>query len=95
MIYRGAQADDSLVVASVNRELFTLHNGVQAKLPGSDAVEYSLRAKGFMRGNGEVDILHRGQSIGHVRPLQQFTCVLRCERDAVRVSHGVLLRSLA
>ena len=81
MIYRGAHADDSLVVASVNRELFTLHHGVQAKLPGSDAVEYSLRAKGFIVGNREVDILHRGQSIGHVSPLQQFIRVHICMQD--------------
>ena len=81
MIYRGAHADDSVSIASVNRELFTLHHGVQAKLPGSDVVEYSLRAKGFIVGNREVDILHRGQSIGHVSPLQQFICVQLCMQD--------------
>ena len=72
MIYRGAQVDDSLVVASVNRELFTIHHGFEAKLPGSNVVEYSLRAKGFIVGNREVDILHRDHIIGHVSPLYQF-----------------------
>ena len=70
IICRGPHADDSLIVASVNKELFTMHHGVQAKLPGSDDVEYSLRAKGYIVGRREVDILHRGQAIGHVSLLQ-------------------------
>ena len=72
MIYRGAQIDDSLEVASVNRELFTMRHGFHVKLPGSDVDEYSLHAKGFIVGNREVDILHRGQIIGHVGLLYQF-----------------------
>ena len=47
-----------------------MHHGVQAKLPGSDDVEYSLRARGYIVGRREVDILHRGQAIGHVSLLQ-------------------------
>ncbi len=43
-----------------------MHHGFQAKLPGSDDVEYSLRARGCIVGRREVDILHRGQAIGHV-----------------------------
>ena len=70
IICRGPHADDSLIVASVNKELFTMHHGVQAKLPGSDDVEYSLRARGYIVGRREVDILHRGQAIGHVSLLQ-------------------------
>lgn len=66
VICRGPHADDSLIVASVNKELFTMHHGVQAKLSGSDDVEYSLRARGYIVGRREVDILHGGQAIGHV-----------------------------
>ena len=47
-----------------------MHHGVQAKLPGSDDVEYSLRARGFIVGQREMDILHRGQAIGYVSLLQ-------------------------
>ncbi|KAL0030600.1 hypothetical protein WJX79_008346 [Trebouxia sp. C0005] len=67
VICRGPHADESLIVASVNKELFTMHHGVQAKLPGSDDVEYSLRARGFIVGQREMDILHRGQAIGYVK----------------------------
>ena len=47
-----------------------MHHGIQAKLPGSDVVEYSLRARGYIVGRREVDIMHRGQAIGHVSLLQ-------------------------
>lgn len=47
-----------------------MHHGVQAKLPGSDDVEYSLRARGYIVGRREVDISHRGQAVGHVSVLQ-------------------------
>lgn len=36
------------------------------RLAGSDAVEYSLRSKGYNFGSCEVDIIHQGQIIGHV-----------------------------
>ena len=53
-------------MGSINKEIFSLHHGVQAKLAGSDAVEYSLRSQGYIVGSREIDILHQGQIIGHV-----------------------------
>lgn len=68
VICSGGQITDSSVVANVNRELWTMHPAVQAKLPGSDNVEYSMRDKGWIIGKRDIDILHRGQKIGHVSP---------------------------
>lgn len=69
VICRGAQVTDSSVVASVNRELWTMHRVVQAMLPGSNNVEYSIKDKGWIIGKRQIDILHRGQIIGHVSSL--------------------------
>ena len=59
-----------------------MHHGVQAKLPGSDDVEYSLRARGYIVARREVDILHGGQAIGHVSLLQFAFTVARLQFHA-------------
>lgn len=64
VICRGGQLTDSSVVANVSREVWSMHRVVQARLPGSDTVEYSMRDNGCSKR--EIDILHRGHIIGHV-----------------------------
>ena len=57
---------DSAILGTVNKEVFSMHHGVQARLTGSDEVVFSLKAKGIVAGRREHDITYRGQVIGQV-----------------------------
>ena len=64
---------DSAMVGTVNKEMFSMHHGVQAKLAGSNEVAFSLKAKGIIAGRREFDITHHGQVIGQVSQLIQLS----------------------
>ena len=69
VICRGGTVSDSAILATVNKEMFSMHHGVQARLTGSDEVVFSLKAKGIVAGRREHDITYRGQVIGQASSL--------------------------
>ena len=68
VICKGATVQDEAIVASVTRQTFSMHGGVEVRMPGSDEPQYTLRQQGIITGRREVDIMHKGRLIGQVCP---------------------------
>ena len=67
-IHRGANMDDSTVAATITRDAWSFRRGLEAKISGSQASDFTLRAKKIMAfRNQEYEILYRGTAIGQVR----------------------------
>ena len=66
VICKGADISDSATVATVTKELWSMHGGVQVRLAGHDKAEYTLRQQGIIAGRREIDIMHHNRVIGHV-----------------------------
>ena len=65
---QGASFDDSTIAATITRDAWSLRRGLEAKIQGRQASDFSLRAKKIMAfRNQEYEVLYRGSVIGQVR----------------------------
>lgn len=66
-IYRGTLMNEEALAATINKQLWSMHYGIEAKMPGSQETDVLLRAqKAISVGRLKYDIIHRGNVIGHV-----------------------------
>lgn len=70
--------DDSTVAATITRDAWSFRRGLEAKISGSQASDFTLRAKKIMAfRNQEYEILYRGSAIGQVRQhMSMFSAML-------------------
>ena len=66
-IYRGTVLDDSTLAATVSRDYWSMRRSLDAKLPGSQDPDFSLRGKKILTfSKPQYEIMHRGKIVGQV-----------------------------
>lgn len=74
VIHRGESVSDGILVATIKKERWSMHSGVEVKLAGGHKAEYTLRQQGLIAGRREIVIMHHNRVIGRVSKASSRPC---------------------